>query len=1052
MPRISYTKQFDQPNHDRKTFQVKVEGIKKGPDGKPEIDPTTNKPKKETIYELADVVAPAFWSQHSVDIAASKYFVKARVPDGKRGRDGKEVSVFEMVDRVAMTIAKSGVQQGYFDGEPSASAFYGDLFQILIGQYAAFNSPVWFNVGLYHQYGIKGNGVNYGWCDSHPSYDSAVDGPYGTQPGVYPIENYYERPQASACFIQPVEDNLTSIFHLLKAESLVFKGGSGSGSNFSKIRSRWEKLSGGGLSSGLLSFLKVLDAAAGSIKSGGTTRRAAKMVILDADHPEIFDFIRWKSKEELKAKALIAAGYDPDFNGEAYQTIAGQNANNSVRVTDAFMQAVEEDGPWSTTYRTNGQVHETFPARQLFREMAQAAWACADPGIQYDGTIQKWHTVPVSGRINGTNPCSEFLHVDDSACNLSSINLIKFLRPDGTFDSKKYIATIRCLIIAMDILVDLSSYPTASIANVSHHLRPLGIGYANLGALLMALGIPYDSDLAREWAAVLTSLLSAEGYATSAAIAGTQGAFGWFEQNKEPMLKVMGAHLQETIRLSCTKAQTSNIKEAAKSAWVLAIQMGDTHGFRNSQISLLAPTGTISFLMGCDTTGVEPDFALIKHKKLAGGGDMYIVNDTVKLALERLDYSEKEVLGILNSIAATGTPTEHPLFKKEHAPIFDCAMPAKPGGTFISPMGHLKMVAAVQPFLSGAVSKTINVPNETTVEEIEELYLKGWKMGIKAMAVYRDGCKLSQPLNTKPEVISVPEKSGSLAEAQAEIARLKGLIQHHMNQRGDDACWKDDAALYEQALGVKDWNRGMLPKDQFLSNCAKYWECQTIGIPYQTPQKPKRMRLPTRRVGVTHELRIGGRHKVYLRTGEYADGAIGEIFIDMHKQGSMMRALLGNFAIAVSLGLQYGVPLEEFVDVFTFSKFEPAGMTNHPNIKQATSVIDFVFRILGLEYLGREDLCHVKPSELEESEKMQVRQRAKVQGVQIRKIAEKLAEEVTEVEKDTSVQINGHGTPSTGLQLVTQSDAPECPDCGELTVRNGACYKCSNCGTSLGCS
>lgn len=986
----------------KKKFDAKVEGV----------DPKTG--AKKTIFEMKDVEAPEGWTQHAVDIAASKYFRKAGVPNDR----GHEYSVFAMVSRVAKTIRESGeAQGGYFASEGDARIFEKELAAILLTQRAAFNSPVWFNVGLWHQYGISGNGVNFAYNPSTMK--------------VEPVKNYFERPQASACFIQPVGDSLESIFELVAAESRVFKGGSGTGTNFSTLRSRFEKLTGGGKSSGLLSFLNVFDRGAGSIKSGGTTRRAAKMVVVDADHPEIFDFVSWKVEEEKKARALIAAGYDADFNGEAYQTVSGQNANNSIRVTDEFMQAVEDDLLYATRYRTTGGVHESFPARKLWRAIAEAAWFCADPGLQFDSVINDWHTVPKTARINASNPCGEFHHVDNSACNLASINLLKFLRADGTFDIEGFEHTARVVFLAMEILVDLSSYPTAPIAENSHRLRPLGLGYTNLGALLMTLGFPYDSDEARSWAAAVTSLMCAVAYRTSAEMARTKGPFAEFAKNRGAMLRVMEKH-QDAVSLIGRGALSEAVRNASLKAWEDARALGARHGYRNAQATLLAPTGTIAFLMGCDTTGIEPDFSLIKVKKLAGGGEMLIVNESVGEALRRLHYNDNERATIEAHIKMTGGVEFAPMFDGKHLAIFDCAAPSRAGGRCISPRGHLLMMAAVQPFLSGSISKTVNVPSDATVEDFEALYFESWKLGLKAVAIYRDGCKMSQPLN---------------AGGKKEEEKTAPLVDELAILREENAQLSNEVVRLRAALSAA-----------------------------KTAPPLQRSRLPKRRKGWTQEARIGGQ-KIYIRTGEYGDGKLGELFIDMHKQGSTLRSLMNSFAISISIGLQYGVPLEEYADVFTFTRFEPAGMTDHSNIRSATSVLDFIFRLLALEYLGRTDLAHVAP---EEKPLVNAPQRSGTEladGGELAvsrdpispELASKLDAAVISFVGKERAKLNGkpngiaadslakraptHGEIQASIDLARfQSDAPICPACGNLTIRNGACYKCLNCGESLGCS
>ena len=958
------------------------------------------------VFRMDGVEAPKFWSQLATDIAASKYFRKKGVP-GK----GFETSVRDLVKRVSRTIRLEGENQGYFSDISDRDAFEAELAYLLIHQIGAFNSPVWFNCGLKHAYGIEGSGGNWFW---NPRTQSAQQ-----------TKDAYSHPQSSACFIQSVEDDLMSIFELAKNEARIFKYGSGTGTNFSKIRGRMEQLSGGGTSSGLMSFLAVLDRGAGATKSGGTTRRAAKMVSLDIDHPEIVEFIEWKVREEKKARALIREGYPADFNGEAYQTVSGQNSNNSVSVTDEFMEAVLNDRTVETRLRTTGEVHEQHSARSLMRKIAEAAWQCADPGIHFSTTMNRWNTVRNSGVIRGTNPCSEFVFLDDTACNLASINLMKFLGDDGRFDIEGYRHAIRILFIAQEILVDFSSYPTQRIAQKSHDFRPLGLGYANLGALLMALGIPYASEAGRGMAASLTAILTGHAYKVSSEMAEVQGPFPDYPKNEQVMLKVMEQHREHAQKLS--QDFSSELSKAAVSDWERALELGRRFGYRNAQVTVLAPTGTIGLLMDCDTTGVEPDFALVKFKKLAGGGSFKIVNATVERALTNLGYSKEEKREILAYIRGTlsidntssinrkalrergltdsaidelekclpsafhlsdvftpeilknNTKTSGrnvlqslgfskdeieeanrlilgqftiegaPYIKEEDLPVFDCAnRSGSLGHRFLSPEAHIDMMAAVQPFLSGAISKTVNLPNEITVDEIERLFIEAWRKGLKAVAIYRDGSKASQPL----------EGGGSKVGVQA---------------------------------------------------------VQSI---------PFRKRMPKKRAGFNWESKVAG-HKVYLRTGEYEDGTLGEIFIDMHKEGAAYRSLLNCFAIAVSLGLQYGVPLEEFVDVFTFTRFEPHGAVDHPNIKRATSVIDYIFRLLGFEYLGMTDFVQVKPE----------------------------TEDTALKENQTHNSANGTSSHALDRELQgVMEDAPFCADCGHLTVRNGSCYRCLNCGGSMGCS
>ena len=870
----------------------------------------------KTVFEMNGVEVPENWSQLAIDILVSKYFRKAGV-----GKAGHETSIRQVVKRIAQTLRIAGEEGGYFDGQNGAT-FEAELSFLLVNQFGAFNSPVWFNLGLFEEYGITGSGGNFFW---NPTTGTTEES-----------KNAYEHPQCSACFIQSVDDDLMSIFELIRNEARLFKYGSGTGTNFSRIRGSMEKLSGGGTSSGLMSFLDVLDRGAGATKSGGTTRRAAKMVCLDADHPEIRDFVNWKMKEERKAAALIAAGYSADFNGEAYRTVSGQNSNNSVRITDEFMKAMQSDGAWKTTSRTTGKTVETLRARELWKTIATATWSCGDPGLQFDTTINRWHTCADTDRIHASNPCSEYMFLDDTACNLASLNLVKFLKDDGSIDLDSFRHACRVFIIAQEILVDHSSYPTARIAQNSHDYRPLGLGYANLGALLMLKGVPYDSEEGRALAAALTAIMTGEAYAVSAEEAAHLGTFHGFDSNRKTMLNVIRKHQEAAEKIS-TEALPVEIAQAAKDAWKKALNLGQKHGYRNAQVTVLAPTGTIGLLMDCDTTGIEPDFALVKFKKLAGGGQFKIVNQSVPQALSNLGYPAEHIREIVHHILENQSIEGAPHFKAEHLAVFDCANRCGEKGTrFIAPMGHIRMMAAVQPFLSGAISKTVNLPNETTVEQIEAIHLEAWKLGLKAVALYRDGCKLSQPLSTRADESPVTVKAG-------------------------------------------------------------------------------RKRLPAKRRGVTVEAEVAG-HKVYIRTGEYEDGKLGEVFIDMHKEGAAYRSMMNCFAISISLGLQYGVPLSEFVDQFTFTRFEPGGIvTGHPNVKMATSIVDYIFRVLGMEYLGRTDFLQIKP-------------------------ALDLLGSTRAVSEHPEVTEAGEG------------DAPLCDSCGNPTVRSGACFRCLNCGSSTGCS
>jgi ribonucleoside-diphosphate reductase alpha chain len=1055
-------------------------------------DSVITDPDGTIVFQLKNAEIPAGWSQLATDIAVSKYFRKAGIHgDAKRG----ETSARDLVYRVAHTIREAGEKfGGYFASREDADTFEAELLHILIHQKGAFNSPVWFNCGLYQRYGIEGSGGNW-------AFDPV-------QGKVVETANAYEAPQCSACFIQSVSDDLMGIYDLIKNEARLFKYGSGTGSNFSKIRGDMEKLSGGGTSSGLMSFLEVFDRAAGATKSGGTTRRAAKMVCLDMDHPEIEKFITWKVREERKVKALIDAGYSSDFNGDAYHTVSGQNSNNSVRVNDAFMKAVEQDGEWRTYERCSGKVAQTYRARDLWKKIAEAAWACADPGVQYDTTINDWHTAAGTDRINASNPCSEYMFLDDTACNLSSINLTKFLNDDGTFDMDGYRHAIRILFMAQEILVDYSSYPTAQIAKNSHDYRPLGLGYANLGTLLMRLGIPYDSDEGRALCAGLTAVLCGHAYKVSAEMAESKGAFAGYAPNRDPMLRVMrkhqnAAHTWENDFQAAGTTADNVIREALHAGsedWDAAVRYGEKHGYRNAQATVLAPTGTIGLLMDCDTTGIEPDFALVKFKKLAGGGYFKIINTSVPSALTNLGYSDAQVADIVAYITGTNTFTAAPhlsrkvLLEKglsdaeiakaekalptvfdvnqalalwvigkdayermgisaeaaakpgfsllkhwgytpvqveeindwvlgrqtiegaphlrdEDLPVFDCANRCgKKGKRYLAPMSHVRMMAAAQPFLSGAISKTVNLPNDATVEDVADVYMQGWKLGLKAVALYRDGCKLSQPLNSGA---SNDDKKEKKVEAKAEP--------------------KVEA-----------------PAAEAPAPAAARTAIRPVLREGATPPPTVRHRLPKKRRGFTQEARVAS-HKVFLRTGEYEDGALGEIFVDMHKEGAAFRSLMNCFAISVSMGLQHGVPLASYVEQFTFTRFEPQGpVEGHPNIKFATSIIDYIFRTLGVEYLRRYDLAHVPPDEIAAD----MADPTDVGAVMAYAGPSSTLPPPAPVEAKPAPEAHGPGSASVLDKHLGEmmGDAPMCDTCGHITVRNGACYKCLNCGASMGCS
>jgi ribonucleoside-diphosphate reductase alpha chain len=802
----------------------------------------------EKVFEQRGVEVPKFWSQTATNVVVSKYF------RGPLGTPERETSVRQLIGRVADTVAEWGRAGGYFESTADGEAFHAELLHILVNQMACFNSPVWFNVGI------------------------------------------EEHPQCSACFINSVEDTMQSILGLARTEAMLFKYGSGTGSNLSTLRSSKEQLAGGGTASGPVSFMRGYDAFAGVIKSGGKTRRAAKMVILNADHPDILDFVRCKEVEERKAWALIDAGYEGGFNvpGGAYDSVFYQNANHSVRATDDFMNAVLEDREWVTRAVRGGQPMETLSARALMREIAESTWLCGDPGMQYDTIINDWHTCATTARINASNPCSEYMFLDDTACNLASINLLRFYDPEQGFAVESFRHTCEVVITAMEIIVDNASYPTEAIARNSRQFRPLGIGYANLGALLMARGIPYDSDSGRDYAAAITALMSAAAYAQSARIAERMGPFAGFAVNREPMLRVMRKH-REAMKQIATEHVPMDLLQAGKRSWDEVIAVGEQHGIRNSQISVLAPTGTIAFMMDCDTTGVEPDIALVKYKKLVGGGMIKIVNQTVPAALRRLGYEREEVRAIVEYIDEHDTIEGAPLVRAEHLPVFDCAFKAAQGSRAIHYLGHVKMLAAVQPFISGAISKTINMPEDSTPDEILGAYIEGWKLGLKAVAIYRDNCKRSQPLSTK----------------------------------------KSDGAVATAAVGTA------------LKTPAP------AAAPAAMLASARRRKLSDERRAITHKFSIN-EHEGYLTVGLYDDGQPGEIFLVMAKEGSTISGLMDAFATSVSIALQYGVPLQTLVDKFSHTRFEPSGFTKNPEIPIAKSITDYIFRWLASKFLSRE--------------------------------------------------------------------------------------------------
>ncbi len=812
-----------------------------------------NDERGQPVFEQHGIEVPSTWSQTATNIVASKYF------RGQIGAPDREGSVRGLISRVVDTIRAWAEAQGYFATPEDLQAFSDELTHLLVQQKAAFNSPVWFNVGI------------------------------------------EKRPQSSACFINAVQDTMESILGLARTEGMLFKFGSGTGSNLSNIRSSKEPLAGGGTASGPVSFMRGYDAFAGVIKSGGKTRRAAKMVILGTDHPDIVEFINCKADEEKKAWALIDAGYDGAFNvrGGAYDSVFFQNANHSVRVTDEFMRAVVEDREWQTKYVISGGPCETFRARDLMKMMAEAAWQCGDPGIQYDTTINDWHTCPNTARINGSNPCSEYMFLDDTACNLASLNLMKFVGEDGEFDVEDFRAACRTVITAQEILVDNASYPTPAIDRNSHDFRPLGLGYANLGVLLMDRGLPYDSDAGRSYAAAVTALMHGEAYAQSARVASAMGPFAGYAKNAEPMLRVIDKHRKHAHMIDSSLVP-KGLLQAATDVWDEAYALGAQHGYRNSQVTVLAPTGTIGFMMDCDTTGIEPDIALVKYKKLVGGGVMKIVNQSVPGVLRKLGYTPVQVEDMLRYVDEKEMIEGAPHLKDEHLPVFDCAFPPRDGRRSIDWRGHIKMMAAVQPFLSGAISKTVNMPTDATTEDIQEAYVEGWKLGLKAIAVYRDGCKRSQPLSTS----------------------------------------KEEAKGTSEAPGT----------DLAVVPAAK--------------ERPARRKLPDERHAITHKFQIAG-HEGYITVGMYEDGKPGEIFLVMAKEGSTISGLMDAFATSISMALQYGVPLEALVEKFSHVRFEPSGFTKNPEIPYAKSITDYIFRWLASKFLSaeRQEAVGVQSSE-----------------------------------------------------------------------------------------
>jgi ribonucleoside-diphosphate reductase alpha chain len=974
------------------------------------------------FFEQNDCEFPSTWSQLSVNVVASKYFY------GEPNTPQREKSIRQLIHRVSRTITDWGVKDGYFASPKDGNIFYRELTWLLLHQYGSFNSPVWFNVGLYPQYGVQGGKCTWHWDEQAGE---------ATQP-----ENPYEHPQASACFIQSVADNMEAIMDLARSEAMLFKFGSGTGTDLSTIRSSIEKLAGGGNPSGPLSFMRVYDQIAAVVKSGGKTRRAAKMQSLKVTHPDIMNFIDCKFREEEKAKILMKHGLPYE---EAYASVLFQNANLSVRLTDDFMQAVKEDKIWATHWVTNATKEgPTYPARQVFDKIANTAWACGDPGVQYDTIINRWHTTPNSGRINASNPCSEYMSIDDTACNLASINLMRFRQDDGLFDAERFIQACRIFFIAQEIIIDRASYPIKKIAENSHRFRAIGLGYSNLGSLIMSLGLPYDSDEARGLCSVLTALMNGAAYRTSAELAGVVGAFETFDKNREPMLRVIDMHWDAVNRIgNCP----NYLKKRAQRLWDEVRNSGSRNGFRNAQATVLAPTGTISFMMDCDTTGIEPDIALVKFKQLAGGGTLKIVNNTVPLALRTLGYTDSEITAIIDHIQEKGTLHEAPHLVDAHLPVFDCAFPTPGSSRCIAWEAHVKMMAAAQPFISGAISKTVNMPNNATAQDIADAYMMGWELGLKALAVYRDGSKGAQPLSATNESDKSKTNESEPVLSRKEKRKLAG---------------------------------------------------------------PRRERLPDTRQSVTHKFNVSG-HEGYITVGLYPDGRVGELFITMAKEGSTIGGLMDCFGTAISMSLQYGVPLSVYIEKFSHTRFEPLGHTKNPDIPIAKSLVDYIFRWLGRTFLPdmqsvQQDPQNLRPdhnhkdkrcgvvgkvententhekymsaktphthsstpsspehdhskssnsspnSNLVNSHTTTLNSAERMVNISVIDSAVAVSEEPEVFSVSNRLSSHFSATTADEQYEMFQSDAPLCDACGAISVRAGNCYLCYNCGKSMGCS